>query len=132
MMILGDDPRPDCDNTRTLLHAVDDWPGHLPEGPASVAALVTAGADVNAHADAGHHRETALQWAASDDDVAVLDAGADIEAAHRLLERAPAPPCGRPSPLGLTDGVEAHLAADPPPSVEDVTGAFWAASLGRG
>ena len=147
---------PGCDDTRTLLHAVADWPGHFPHGPASVAALVAAGADVNAHARAGHHRETPLHWAASSDDVAVLDAlldaGADIEAdgaviaggtamadatafaqwdaARRLLERGARTTLWEAAALGLDDRVEAHLAAEPRPSPQDVTGAFWAACHG--
>jgi len=68
---------------RTLLHVVTDWPGHFPNGAASVAALVGAGADVNAPVT-GPHAETPLHWAASSDDVEVLDglldAGADIDA----------------------------------------------------
>lgn len=67
----------------TLLHVVTDWPGHFPNGAASVAALVGAGADVNAPVT-GPHAETPLHWAASSDDVEVLDglldAGADIDA----------------------------------------------------
>ena len=70
---------------RTLLHVVTDWPGHYPNGPATpVAALVGAGADVNARVNGPGHPETPLHWAASSDDVAVLDAlldaGAEIEA----------------------------------------------------
>jgi len=147
---------PDCRDTRTLLHVATDWPGHFAEGPATVAALVAAGADVNAHADAGHHRETPLHWAASSNDVAVLDAlldaGADIEAdgaviaggtamadatafanwdaARRLLARGARTTLWEASALGLSDRVEAHLAADPRPSPENVTGAFWAACHG--
>ncbi|MGI3781802.1 MAG: ankyrin repeat domain-containing protein [Janthinobacterium lividum] len=78
---LGDD---DPDGmSRTLLHVATDWPGHFPNGPGSVATLVEAGADVNARFR-GPHEETPLHWAASSDDVRVLDAlldhGADIEA----------------------------------------------------
>jgi uncharacterized protein len=54
-----------------------------------VARLVAAGADVNAHSRFSAHTETPLHWAASSDDVAVLDAlidaGADIEAAGAVL-----------------------------------------------
>jgi hypothetical protein len=32
--------------TRTLLHVATDWPGHFPNGPATVAVLVEAGAEV--------------------------------------------------------------------------------------
>jgi uncharacterized protein len=67
----------------SLLHVATDWPGHFPNGPAVVATLVAAGADVNARFR-GPHAETPLHWAASSDDMAVLDAlldaGADIEA----------------------------------------------------
>jgi len=75
---LGDDRE-----ARTLLHVLTDWPGHFPGGAATVAALVDAGADVNARF-VGPHTETPLHWAASCDDVnvldALLDAGADINA----------------------------------------------------
>jgi hypothetical protein len=69
--------------TRSLLHVVTDWPGHFPNGATTVQVLVDAGADVNTRFT-GPHTETPLHWAASSDDVAVLDAlidaGADIEA----------------------------------------------------
>src|SRR2546426_11567952 len=69
--------------SRTLLHVATDWPGHFPNGAATVAALIAFGAEVNARF-IGRHTETPLHWAASSDDVAVLDAlldaGADIEA----------------------------------------------------
>lgn len=84
---LADDPslataRPD--GVRTLLHVLADWPGHR-EGAAEMAAmLVAAGADVNAAFGGPQHDETALHWAASADDVALLEAlielGADLEA----------------------------------------------------
>jgi ankyrin repeat protein len=66
---------------------VADWPGHIPNGARTVAALIAAGAEANAppiHSSHAAHEETPLHWAASSDDVAVLDAlldgGADIEA----------------------------------------------------
>ena len=37
-----------CGMSRTLLHVATDWPGHFPNGAATVAALIEAGADVNA------------------------------------------------------------------------------------
>jgi ankyrin repeat protein len=78
--------------SRPLLHIVADWPGHLPNGSALVGALVAAGADVDArvsHPGPDGSPETALHWAASSDDLAVLDAlldhGADIEAMGAVL-----------------------------------------------
>ncbi len=121
--------------SRTLLHVVTDWPGHYPRGPQSVAALVAAGADVNA-SFSGPHSETPLHWAASSDDVAVLDAlldhGADIEApgavigggtpiadaaafgqwkaAQRLVERGAKTSLWEAAALGLVDRVQQHFA----------------------
>lgn len=70
--------------SRTLLHVATDWPAHFPNGAATVAVLIEAGAEVNARFS-GPHTETPVHWAASSDDVGVLDAllnaGADIEAA---------------------------------------------------
>jgi hypothetical protein len=141
--------------TRSLLHVVTDWPGHFPNGAAVVAMLVAAGADVGARFT-GPHTETPLHWAASSDDVevldALLDAGADIEApgavigggtpladatafgqwqaARRLIERGAYAPLWEAATLGLMDRVEAYFAADPPPSAEDATEAFWGACHG--
>jgi hypothetical protein len=72
---LGDDA-PDG-MSRTLLHVATDWPGHFPNGAATVAAIVEAGADVNARFR-GPHSETPLHWAASSNDVDVLDALLDV------------------------------------------------------
>lgn len=129
-------------NTRTLLHVVTDWPGHLPNGPAMVAILVAAGADVNARFG-GSHSETPLHWAASSDDVEVLDAlvaaGADIEApgavivggtplddavafgqwraAHRLVEHGAHTALWHAAALGLIPRIEAVFAGQGAPSL---------------
>ena len=83
---LGDDDGQGI--SRSLLHVVTDWPGHYPNGAATVATLVDAGADVDARFR-GPHEETPLHWAASSGDVevldALLDAGADIEAPGAVL-----------------------------------------------
>lgn len=140
---------------RTLLHVATDWPGHFPDAAAAVAVLVAAGADVNA-AFMGRHRETPLHWAASSDDVAVLDAlvsaGADLEApgsiigggtpladavafgqwraARRLIEHGAQPTLWQAAALGLLDRVEQFVSAQPPPSADEITNAFWQACHG--
>lgn len=74
--------------SRTLLHLATDWPGHFPDGAATVTALIESGAEVNARFT-GARTETPLHWAASTDDVEVLDvlldAGADIEAPGAVI-----------------------------------------------
>jgi ankyrin repeat protein len=68
---------------RTPLHLFADWPGHIANAPAIVQTLAASGADLDAPAVGMRHRETPLHWAASNDNVvlidALLDAGADIE-----------------------------------------------------
>jgi hypothetical protein len=135
---LGD--RNECKGmSRSLLHVATDWPGHFPNGAATVAALIAAGAEVNARFT-GPHTETPLHWAASSDDVAVLDAlldaGADIEApgavigggspladavafgqwkaARRLIGRGARTTLWQAAALGLMDRVEKHFAGDGP------------------
>jgi hypothetical protein len=141
--------------SRTLLHVVTDWPGHFPNGAATVAALVEAGADVNARFR-GPHEETPLHWAASSDDVdvldALLDAGADIEApgavigggtpladarafkqwaaALRLIERGARATLADVATLGLSDRVGEYFAATTPPAADEVNRAFWGACHG--
>jgi uncharacterized protein len=141
---------------RTLLHAATDWPGDFPNGPAVVGRLVAAGADVNSHSQFNSHTETPLHWAASSDDVAVLDAlldaGADIEApgavlgggspladacgfgnwaaARRLVERDARTRLSDAAALGLLDRVEAVFAEGPEPSREVITQSFWNACHG--
>ena len=72
-----------------MLHAATDWPGNFPNGPLVIQRLIAAGADVNAPSRFDSHTETALRWAASSNDVAVidalLDAGADIKASGAVL-----------------------------------------------
>jgi uncharacterized protein len=125
--------------SRTLLHAATDWPGNFPNGPAVVTRLVAAGADVNARFHGGH-TETPLHWAASSNDVAVLDAlldaGADIEAdgavlgggspladacgfgnwdaARRLVERGARTRLKDAAALGLIDRVAEAFEHEPP------------------
>jgi hypothetical protein len=150
---LGDD---DPDGmARTLLHVVTDWPGHFPNGAETVALLVEAGADVNARFR-GPHAKTPLHWAASSDDVevldALLDAGADIEApgavlgggppladatgfgqwqaAHRLVERGAQTTLSDAATLGLTDRLESSFAGAAAPPPAEITRAFWGACHG--
>ena len=55
------------------LHLFADAPGHRPNAAAIVAALGAAGADLDAEAVDTWHQETALHWAASNDDVSLID-----------------------------------------------------------
>ena len=126
---------------RSPLHIVADWPGHFPNGAATVRDLLRAGADVNAHVEGCS--EMPLHWAASCDDIAVLDAlldaGANIEepgaciaggtalddavafgqwrAAYRLVERGARTAVWHSSALGLMDRIEAYIANPKTPSL---------------
>jgi ankyrin repeat protein len=140
--------------SRTALHLVADWPGHVPNGALLVGVLVAAGAEVNArveHASPDGAPETSLHWAASSNDVAVLDAlldhGANIEApgavftggtamsdavvfaqwnaARRLLERGATTTLWQAAALGLVDRVRAACAESPPPPAHERTNALW-------
>ncbi|MCD1258016.1 ankyrin repeat domain-containing protein [Paenibacillus athensensis] len=68
---------------RTLLHHLCDYPGRCPRLRDTGRLLLTAGADVDARAIDPQQGETALQWAASNDDTAtvelLLDAGASVD-----------------------------------------------------
>jgi ankyrin repeat protein len=138
-----------------LLHIATDWPGNFPRGAETVATLLQAGAEVNA-TFGGAHTETPLHWAASCDDVSVLDAlldhGANIEApgaviaggtpladavafaqwkaARRLIERGAQANLWQAAALGLMDRVEEYVTADPSPPTEEITKAFWLACHG--
>ena len=148
---LGDD---DPDGmSRSLLHVVTDWPGHFPNGPETVRVLVEAGADVNARFH-GPHDETPLHWAASSDDVAVLDAlldaGADIDApggviagatplrdatafgndaaARRLVARGATVSDMDAAALGMVELLQAHLSAET--DAATLNSLFWSACHG--
>ncbi|WP_030719328.1 ankyrin repeat domain-containing protein [Streptomyces sp. NRRL F-2580] len=137
----------------SLLHIATDWPGHYPDTAAVIRTLVEAGADPGARF-VGAHAETPLRWAASNDDVAAVDAlvaaGADVNApgavlgggtpltdacgfgqrraARRLLVLGARPDLQDAAALGLLDAVEEFLAAGASP--EGVTSAFWQACHG--
>jgi hypothetical protein len=129
----------------TLLHVATDWPGHFTNGAETVALLVEARADVNARFR-GSHAETPLHWAASSNDVevldALLDAGADIEApgavlgggpppadatgfgqwqaAQRLVERGAQTTLSDAATLGLMDRLEGYFAGHAAPSPAEI------------
>jgi uncharacterized protein len=135
----------------TPLHHFADAPGHRPNAAAVVNELVAAGADLNAHARDTWHHETPLHWAASNDDVALidalLDAGADIEhpgssidggppiqsalgyaqwaAVRRLWERGAETGLSHAAALGLTEAVTSLVETDQPPARDDISAAFW-------
>jgi uncharacterized protein len=140
---------------RSTLHVATDWPGYFPNGPAVVRLLVEAGADPNATFSGDG--ETPLHWAASSDDAdvadALLDTGADLErtggsiaggtpldnavgygcwhVARRLVERgARVDRLWHAAALGMLPRLEELLAADPPPSAEELDNAFWQACHG--
>lgn len=144
---------------RTLLHVAADWPGHVPNVAAIAGLLIACGASPNAtvaHPTDHGSAETPLHWAASSDDVALIDAllegGADLEApgavftggsplsdavvfgqwnaAYRLLERGARTTLWQAAALGLLDRVREYCDTEPPPSPRDVTNAFWNACRG--
>lgn len=140
---------------RSLLHIATDWPGHYPDTAEVIRTLAAAGADPGARFVGTRHAETPLHWAASNDDVAAVDAlvgvGADIEApgavigggtpladacgfgqwqaARRLLDHGARPDLHQAAALGLLDVVAGFL-ADAGASDEDLTDAFWGACHG--
>ena len=150
---LGDD---DPDGmSRSLLHVATDWPGHFPRVAATIGALVSAGADVDARFR-GPHEETPLHWAASSDDLdalhALLDHGADIDAgggviaggtplgdatafgcwnaARALVARGAEAGVFDLAALGMTDELMARLSPHEPARTDEVDHAFWSACHG--
>ena len=138
-------------NGRTLLHVASDFPGHLPQRSETVTLLTAAGAPVDGQFQ-GFHSETALHWAASNDDVelagTLLDLGANIEAgggvigngtpladavafgqwkaARLLVDRGASVTLWQAAALGLIDEVRSVRDASP----DDITNAFWCACHG--
>ena len=145
----------DVSQSRSLLHVVTDWPGHFPNGAEVVVVLARAGADVNARFS-GRHAETPLHWAASSDDVEVLDAlldlGADIEAeggvvaggtpltdatafaqwecARRLVERGAQVTAFDAAALGYLDVVKEFFPHYVQHDEDELGNAMWAACHG--
>lgn len=141
---------------RSLLHLFADWPGHNPNPGPIVRALAAHGADLDAPAIGMWHREAPLHWAASSDDVqlvdALLDAGADIErpgssinggsplscavgygqwaAARGLVERGARTLLWHEAALGLMERIAQRFEAEPHPGAEELSGAFWNACHG--
>ncbi len=141
---------------RTPLHLFADWPGHNPNAATIVQVLAAAGADLDAPAVGTWHRETPLHWAASNDDVALidalLDAGADIEhegssinggsplssaigygqwaAARRLVERGARTLLWHEAALGLMPAIMRRVEANPSLRPEELSGPFWNACRG--
>jgi uncharacterized protein len=138
-----------------LIGMTTDWPGHFPNVGASIRLLVAHGADVNARAQHSHC-ESALHGAASSDDLealdALLDAGADIEAAgaviaggtalddavafgqwhaaRRLVERGARTAVWHAAALGLIDRLEQYFAAGKPAAKHSWGGATGASPEG--
>jgi uncharacterized protein len=143
------------EQARSLLHIATDYPGHFPNAKDTVRVLIAAGADANARF-AGSHGETPLHWAASSDDVdvldALLDAGADPEAdgsvidggtpladavafgqwnaARHLLERGATANLWQAAALGQIARVQELVATPAPPTAEEITNALWCACHG--
>ena len=144
----------DTTEARTLLHILADWPGHLPNNCKMAETLIAAGANVNAPFIGESHAETPLHWAASNNDVALLDAfldhGADIdagggvidktpladaraflqfEAAHRLVARGAKATLQDLATLGILDQVKS-LCKTSPPDQHEISCALWNACHG--
>lgn len=141
---------------RSPLHLFADWPGHNPNPRAIVRVLAAGGADLDAPAVGMWHREAPLHWAASSDDVplidTLLDVGADIErpgasidggaplscavgygqwaAARRLVERGARTLLWHEAALGLMERITQRFEAEPLPGAEELSGAFWNACHG--
>jgi uncharacterized protein len=141
---------------RTPLHLFADWPGQIPNAVAIVEVLKRHGADLDAAAIDMWHHETPLHWAASNDDVALidalLDAGADLErggssidggpplssavgygqwaGARRLVERGAKTELWHEAALGLMEAIARRVEAAPSLRGNHLSGPFWNACHG--
>jgi uncharacterized protein len=141
---------------RTPLHLLADWPGHIDNAAAIVQILAGASANLDAPAVAMWHRETPLHWAASNDDVVLidtlLDAGANIEcegssidggpplscavgygqwqAARRLVERGAQTQLWHEAALGMLPAIIRRFENAPAPQADTLSGPFWNACHG--
>ena len=139
---------------RSLLHILTDWPGKRPNSCETAKILITAGADVNAPFIGKAHSETPLHWAASNNDVALIDTlldhGANIdaeggvidrtaladaraflqlEAAHRLIARGASTTLQDLATLGILDQVKSHY-EKARPTEHETSCALWNACHG--
>jgi ankyrin repeat protein len=141
---------------RTPLHFFADWPGQIPNAVAIVQVLKRHGADLDAAALDMWHHETPLHWAASNDDVglidALLDAGADLErggssidggpplssavgygqwaGARRLASRGAKTQLWHEAALGLMEAIAHRVEAAPSLRGTHLSGPFWNACHG--
>ena len=141
---------------RTPLHLFADWPGQIPNAAATVQVLKRHGADLDAAGVDMWHRETPLHWAASNDDVtlidALLDAGADLEragssidggsplssavgygqwaAARRLAAHGAKTQLWHEAALGLMEAIAHRVKTAPSLRGTDLSGPFWNACHG--
>ena len=140
---------------RTPLHLFADWPGQIPNA-AIVLLLKRHGADLDAAAVDMRHRETPLHWAASNDDVALidalLDAGADLErggssidggpplssaigygqwaGARRLVARGAKTQLWHEAALGMIEAIALRVEAAPSLRGNHLSGPLWNACHG--
>lgn len=138
----------------TALHVTTDWPGYFPNAPEVARILIAAGADPNARAP-GSRSETALHWAASNDDVEVarvlIEGGADVNipdgsigtplenavgygcwnVARLLVERgARVEKLWTAAALGMTGRLTELMSAEPDLGADVLSQAFWHACNG--
>lgn len=144
----------DATEARSLLHILADWPGNHPNNCETAKVLITAGADVNAPFIGKAHSETPLHWAASNNDVALIDTLLDhgatidaeggvidgraladaraflqLEAAHRLIACGASTTLQDLATLGILDQIKS-LYEDSRPTEHETDCALWNACHG--